>query len=247
LHRFYVPLVAPEGEFPLSREQTRKITRVLKLAPGARIALWDNAGKEYEALITNVTGQIVYVRVTGERQAAPEPPLRVTLVQGIAKGEKMDLIIQKATEIGVARICPVTTERTVVQIPPERRPGRLERWQSIAAEAARQSGRVNIPEIAPITDLSGLFGQAEREALRLILWEEESAGLKTLLRSEPPGAAGVCLLIGPEGGLSRQEVEAGRAQGWRSVSLGPRLLRTETAGLIAAALLLYEWGDLGGQ
>ncbi len=248
MHRFYLSSVPPGAEeLPLSPEDARKICRVLKLAPGDEIILWNESGVEYRALITKVTGQFVYVRVLEELENTAESPLFLNLVQGIPKGDKLELIIQKATELGVRRIYPIVTERTVVRIPEERRASRLQRWQSIAREAARQCGRVRIPEIAEINTLDGIWGILETGAIKLICWERETAGLKAYLRrfGRPPRVP-VYLFVGPEGGFSPQEVAACIGRGGITVSLGPRVLRTETAGLIGLSLVLYEWGDLGG-
>ncbi|MGB9791100.1 MAG: 16S rRNA (uracil(1498)-N(3))-methyltransferase [Thermacetogeniaceae bacterium] len=248
MQRFYMPSFPARGEeFPLSPENARKASRVLRLIPGDEIILWNEAGSEYRALITKVTGQFVYVRVLEEVENDAESPLSLRLVQGIPKGDKLELIIQKATELGVQKIYPVVTERTVVRIPEERRASRLKRWQAIAREAARQCGRVRIPEVAEIDTLEGIWRHVEGDAIKLICWEEGVAGLKAYLRSfSAPPQVPVYLFVGPEGGFSAREVEACVARGGVVVSLGPRILRTETAGLIGLSLLLYEWGDLGG-
>ncbi|MDN5375868.1 MAG: rRNA (uracil1498-N3)-methyltransferase [Thermacetogenium sp.] len=247
MHRFYLPSVPLGREFPLPREDSRKICRVLRLAPGDEILLWDAAGREFCALITRRGGQQVFARVLAERNTDVEPDLRVALVQGIPKGDKFEFIIQKATELGVWRIYPAVTERTVMRIPPEKRRKRLERWRVIAREAARQCGRVCIPEVMEISPLEDIWTGIEPEALKILLWERERCGLKEFLReNSPPPHAPVYLFVGPEGGLSEQEVERGRTYGAGGVNLGPRILRTETAGLVGLSLVLYEWGDLGG-
>jgi 16S rRNA (uracil1498-N3)-methyltransferase len=247
VHRFYLPSVPLGREFPLPQEDSRKICRVLRIAPGNEILLWDATGREYCALITRRDGQRVFARVLAERNTDVEPDLRVALVQGIPKGDKFEFIIQKATELGVWRIYPAVTERTVVRIPPEKRRKRLERWRVIAREAARQCGRVCIPEVMDISPLEEIWTGIEPEALKILLWERETCGFKEFLRENfPPPHTPVYLFVGPEGGLSEQEVERGRTYGAGGVSLGPRILRTETAGLVGLSLVLYEWGDLGG-
>jgi len=247
VHRFYLPSVAPVEEFPLTPEDSRKAIRVLKLAPGETIQIWDSDSKEYDALITKVTGLIVYAQVLSVQTPTVESPLPVVLVQGIPKGDKMELIIQKATEVGARMICPLVTERTVVKLTPERRRSRRERWQTIAKEASRQCGRVHIPEVYDIRGFAEIWSVMEPEAVKLLCWESETTSLKKYLRNhKPTGTAPVYLVIGPEGGLSAGEVETAREYGAVPVSLGPRILRTETAGLVALSLVLYEWGDLGG-
>lgn len=248
MHRFYLPSVSLRGtEFPLAREESRKICRVLRLRPGSEIALWDATGTEYSALITRIEGQQVFVRVLAEQERAVEAPLKLALVQGIPKGSKFDYIIQKATELGVWRICPAVTERTIVKISREKRGKRQQRWQMIASEAARQSGRVQIPEVMGIAPLEEICAGIESDCLKILLWEREASGFKEFLRrNSPPPQAPVYLFVGPEGGFSEQEVARCLADGGVSVSLGPRILRTETAGIVGLSLVLYEWGDLGG-
>lgn len=248
MHRFFLPDVQPgEGEFPLDPGDANKICRVLRLRPGAEISIWDGSGREYRARITRIAGQSVYVQTAGQRENDQESPLPLVLVQGIPKGDKMELIIQKATELGVREVCPVLTERTVAQVPAERRRSRLQRWQVIAKEAARQCGRQRIPDISEITSLNDLWNRLSPDSCKLICWEEEGSGLKDFLRSRksPPGAP-VYLFVGPEGGFSQAEVARGSERGAVAVSLGKRILRTETAGLVGLSLILYEWGDLGG-
>lgn len=247
MHRFFLPTVSPGvPEFPLSPGDTGKICQVLRLRPGTEILLWDNAGREYRARITRIAGRLVYVQVVTEWENSRESPLPVVLVQGIPKGDKMDLVIQKATELGVWEVCPVLTERTVVQVPLERRHSRLQRWQAIAREAARQSGRQRIPVISEIISLSAFWERPAPGSCKLVCWEQEGRGLKDYLRSSlPPPDGSVYLFIGPEGGFSQAEVARGLEQGAVTVSLGRRILRTETAGLVGLSLVLYEWGDLG--
>lgn len=247
MHRFFVPSVSCSEEFSLNQDDAKKISRVLKLGPGDEIFLWDESGKEYLAQITRMNQHSVYVRVVDERFPEVESLLRVILVQGIPKGDKMEFVIQKTTELGVWGILPVITERTVVQLSEERRKTRLKRWQVIAKEAARQSGRVHIPEIGEITSLPEVWEQLDPGAIKLICWEGKATGLKSYFQTAVPSFQHpVYLFIGPEGGFSSSEVEYGVARGGIPVSLGPRILRTETAGIVGLSLLLYEWGDLGG-
>lgn len=250
MHRFYLPTVPCEsGDFPLPRGDAKKILRVLKLDQGEEILLWDEEGREYLAQITKTERMSVYVRVLEEHVKEVESPLRLVLVQGIPKGGKFEFIIQKATELGVCSIYPAITERTVVKLPPERRDNRLRRWQTVAQEAARQCGRVQIPEIMPVASFAEILKNIEADAHRLILWEGETEenSLKEYLRKHTETQqTPVYLFIGPEGGLSVQEVKLAQSYGCVAVTLGPRILRTETAGLVGLSLILYEWSDLGG-
>lgn len=250
MHRFYLPTVSSEStDFPLSRRDAKKILRVLKLNPGEEILLWDEEGREFVAQITKAEGMSVYVRVLEEHTKEVESPLRLVLVQGIPKGGKFEFIIQKATELGVCSIYPAITERTVVKLPPERRNNRLRRWQTVAQEAARQCGRVQIPEVKPVASFAEILNDIEADAHRIILWEGETEGnsLKEYLsKHTETQQTPVYLFIGPEGGLSVQEVELAQSYGCVALTLGPRILRTETAGLVGLSLILYEWSDLGG-
>jgi 16S rRNA (uracil1498-N3)-methyltransferase len=240
-------LDSPGEEILLDSRNSRKILKVLRLQPGEEILLWDGEGREFRASIKKVLGTRVAVQIVERMQPKPEPPLRVVLVQGIPKGEKFDLIIQKATELGVWTISPVVTERTVVHIPEEKKAARQRRWQEIATEAARQSGRTHIPEVTAITPFSFIWQQLGPESFKLIFWEGETQSLKQVLRRvNLTEFSAVYLFIGPEGGFAKREIEEAVACGAVPVSLGPRVLRTETAGLVALSLVLYEWGDLGG-
>jgi len=221
------------------------LTRVLRLSPGAEVLLLDGSGRMFRAEVRETGRERVRAVVTGEVGAPAEPGVRVTLVQALAKGDRMDTVVQKATEIGVARIVPVTSERVVVNLEPQKAGRRRERWQRIATEAAEQCWRPRVPEVHPVIGFKEALDLVPEAALPLFFWERErQVALKDVLRSRPP-AEDVFVFIGPEGGFTEGEAAAAAARGAVSVSLGPRLLRTDTAGLIAAALVLYEWGDLG--
>jgi 16S rRNA (uracil1498-N3)-methyltransferase len=226
--------------------ETRHMTAVLRLAPGDLVIAADGRGHDYtvrlEALGETATGTIL-----GVDASRRESPLAITLVQGIAKGDKMETIVRAATELGVARVLPAITERTVVRLEPGRWRERARRWQRVAREAAKQCGRAVVPEVeAPRPLAEWLAATAGGPgALRLCLWEGEAPPLGRVLDAlaAPPDSA--LVLIGPEGGLARAEVEAARGHGWRPASLGPRILRTETAGPAVAAILQFRFGDLG--
>jgi len=187
--------------------------------------------------------------VVGRRDGPPEPQARLILYQSLIKGDRFDWVLEKGTELGVARFVPLICQRGVVlRQPPERR-GREQRWRRIITEAAEQCGRSVLPEISPVTELDQALDSAS--GLRLLPWEEERAlGLRKVLRQaraaeKTAGPPTVSLFVGPEGGFTRQEVERARARGVQVVSLGRRILRSETAGIAAAAAILYELGELG--
>jgi len=175
-----------------------------------------------------------------------EPALKLYLAQGIAKGEKMDTIIQKSVEIGVAAIYPVSCERSVVRLAVDKAEKKVHRWQSIAREACKQCRRNLIPEVIPVMNFTSLLEEIGDKPAIMLYENENQTSLKSLLKSQLREINGqeIFLLIGPEGGFSPQEVETANRKGIYTASLGPRILRTETAGLVAASIILYEYGDM---
>ena len=233
----------------------RQIRSVLRLRPGDTIELLDGSGALYEARLSEVTADVVAAELLGRREPATEPSVRLELYQALLKGEKMELVLQKGTEIGVSRFVPVLSERCISRPAVSELERRLERWRTIVREAAEQSGRAALPEVAPLHRFTGACKEAVSAELAMMAWEEEHARwiggavrMANLSADQPrQGAARprVALLIGPEGGFSPREArEAGEA-GLRVVSLGPRILRAETAALVAATLVLCETGDMG--
>ncbi len=222
----------------LSGNQAHHLSRVLRLQPGDYLELLDGSGQAAHALIESVGKE---VRCRKEKIYFPvgRPSLNVTLWQGLAKGDKMDQIIQKSVELGVSRIIPLACERSVVRI--NKAEEKRERWQKIALEAAQQCRRPDLPRIEAVQTPAQALDQLQ--GLLLVLWEEEKqAGFRQLWQM--PAPAEVSLLIGPEGGLTPEEVDLTRAKGARVLTLGSRILRTETAGPTALALLMHGWGDL---
>jgi 16S rRNA (uracil1498-N3)-methyltransferase len=224
----------------LHDEEHRYLTRVLRLRVGDTVVLFDGVGLEADAHILRVGPRALEVKIEARR---PD----VTLIQALTKGDKLDLVVQKATELGVARVLPVTTSRSVPRFGDAsavRALGRRARWQKIAREAARQSGRPEVPDIEPITTLATALAAAAKDAFKLMLWEgERQHTLRGVLPAPPP--ARIIVAVGPEGGFAADEVEAARAAGFVSVALGPRVLRSETAALAALAILGFALGDLG--
>jgi 16S rRNA (uracil1498-N3)-methyltransferase len=241
VHRVFVP---PDrlssARTILEGEDHHHLSRVLRARAGDRVLVFDGQGGEIDAEIAVIGPRTTELILRERRLAAAPPAVRLTLLQGLARGEKMDFIIQKTCELGVARVVPVLTERAVA--PPAQASVRQQRWEKIAREAARQCGRADVPTIdAPVT-----FTQAVRDAatddLRLVLWE--SAQGKPLRGQLPASPRPTTLLIGPEGGFSRQEITEAEAAGFATVGLGPRILRVETAAVVAVALLQFAAGGL---
>lgn len=238
--RFHVPEAAPGARVTLPKHAAHHAREVLRLAPGAHVRIFDGRGAEFEAMLEAVTRREVTARLAGMVPARPESPLRVTLAVSALKGDRMELVIQKATELGVVDIRPVVTTRTDAAARPALRGTRQERWDKVASGAAEQSGRAVVPEVLPTTTLDELLG-SPFEGRRLVFLN--APGLATLAPKPRPTSA--LLLIGPPAGFEEREIAAARSAGFEATSLGPRVLRTETASLAAVTLVQVLWGDLG--
>lgn len=232
---------APQSELEVSPDRAHYLSRVLRLGVGDRLSVFDGEGSEFGATISSMSKSSATLRI-GEKTATEiETGLRVHLVQGISRGERMDFVVQKATELGVKRITPVLTEYGVVKLDAMRAEKRRDHWQKVAASACEQSGRVRLPLIDSPIPLKNWFGnKPERVDAELIL---KPGATMPLARIDAPETK-VCVLIGPEGGFSDIEYEDADVAGFRPVSLGPRVLRTETASIATLALLQSLWGDL---
>jgi 16S rRNA (uracil1498-N3)-methyltransferase len=224
----------------ISGEDVRHIATVLRMRPGELITLCDGHGTEFTAAIvqvgrTEVTAEIM--RQTTREVGFP----RVMLGQGLPKSDKMDFIVQKATELGVSTIVPLITERTIVKVKNEEK--RIARWQKICKEAAMQSNRVELPLVRQAATFEDFLRPltADAGSLLLLPWEEATEPVKNILRSNT-SAKEIVVLIGPEGGISSTEAASAQAKGFRPVSLGPNILRTETAALAVLSMILYEAG-----
>lgn len=232
----------PGAQLQLNEEQTRYIGRVLRLRVGDSLTVFNGDQGEFNATLTNVSRTSASIELQEHRRTETESPLKVHLVQGVSRSERMDFVVQKATELGVKRISPVLTEHGVVKLDAARAARRREHWQKIAESACEQSGRIRPPLIDAPLPLKSWFGQRTRQPdIELVL---QPGAAKTLTSIALPQTK-VCILIGPEGGFSDSEYEDAAVAGFAAVSLGPRILRTETAALAALAVLQAAWGDLG--
>lgn len=240
--RIHVELPLAVGlELGLPAQAGEHVARVLRLTAGSPITLFNGDGVDYPAVIQAVGKRDVTVRVEAAQPVDHESPLPLTLAQGVARGEKMDLIVQKATELGVARIVPLLTERSEVKLDPARAEKRLAHWQAVVASACEQSGRARLPTVLPAIPLEHwLRDLAQDGALRLALLPEGTRRAGEL-RFTP---AGGLLVVGPEGGLGNRDTAALSEAGFEGLRLGPRILRTETAGLAALAALQALHGDV---
>ncbi len=232
-HRFYVPELAPPGaRLALPRETARQVARVLRLRPGDAVTLFAGDGFDVPATIEEVRGEAVTVRLGQPVPGRPLPCPPITLVQSLLKHDHFELVVQKATELGVRRIVPLVAERCVVAVKPEGVSRRLERWRRIAIEASEQSGRASLPVIEPPRRLEEI--EVELGSCRaILLWEGVEAQPLAALELEPETP--VLLLVGPEGGWAPGEVERLRAAGAELASLGPLILRSETAAIAGVA------------
>lgn len=232
----------PGSELELDAEKARYLTRVLRLQSGDSLHVFNGAGNEFRATLLAIGKSEAIVRIGEETVTQTETGLRVHLVQGISRGDRMDFVVQKATELGVKRITPVLTDHGVVRLDARRAGKRRDHWQKVAASACEQCGRVRLPLVDTPVPLNDWFGNAPDSVdAQLILKPGASTPLSGI--EAPPTK--VCVLIGPEGGFSDNEYENAEVAGFRAISLGPRILRTETAAIAALAILQSQWGDLG--
>jgi 16S rRNA (uracil1498-N3)-methyltransferase len=239
ISRFFCPdSLPPAGAVSLPDALAHHAIRVLRLRDGDPLVLFDGRGGEVEARLV-VRGHHCSAELLGRHAVERESPLEVVLVQALASGDKMDWIVQKAVELGVAAIVPVRAERSVLRLSDERAVKKRAHWQQVAVAACEQSGRNRVPPVAPIEDLRSYLAASRPVRDRLVLAPQAVRGLGAGER--PDGA--VHVLIGPEGGWTPAELAACQAAGITPVALGPRVLRTETAGLAAISVLQARWGD----
>jgi 16S rRNA (uracil1498-N3)-methyltransferase len=229
------------GTVTLRDDKARYLSTVLRCRKGDPLIVKDNKGNAFAAKITGITGKEVTIEILDNRQELDtESPLGITLLQGILKGEKMDFVIQKATELGVKEILPVATERSQV-----RETRKLPRWRKIAEEASRQSGRDMIPLIHEPAEFSSLFdGTTPHPGGGIVFWEQGGEDLRSILNTFR-GAHQISLFTGPEGGFSEGEIKGASAGGFVAATLGKRTLRAETAAVAAVSIVQFTLGDLG--
>ncbi len=237
--RIYTTQPLNKGEsLELKSEAARHISRVLRMSAGRELVLFNGLGGEYPAKILLSDKKHVQVKIGDHRAHNQQSPLFIALAIAISRGERMDFICQKATELGVNKITPLSSERSEVKLKGERLEKKLQHWRQITISACEQSGRNLLPEITPLRPLTEWLPEASADC-KLVLHHRNQ---QTLTQMPTPSSS--LLLIGPEGGLSAQEIAAAEQQGFLALQLGPRILRTETAPLAAISLLQYLWGDM---
>lgn len=239
--RIYCSIPLTTGkDASLDGQAARHLVRVLRVAAGDELVLFNGDGFEYPARVLSTGRDALTASVGPARDPGTEPSLPLVLCQGLARGARMDTAIQKATELGAQRILVIAARRGVVWLDDERAASRREHWQGVAASAAEQSGRVQVPAVSGPLTLAAALDALPDDALRLIA----EPGTGCPLPDAPP-AGGIVLLVGPEGGWDEAELELAKARGCAPLGLGPRVLRTETAPLAALAILQHRYGDMG--
>ncbi len=246
MRRFYLPDGAAPGRTARIRgDEAAHIRKVLRMTPGDPVQLIDGDGGIYDGRIEAVSADGVTVAVLDRTNAATESPLAVTVAQSYLKDKKMDGLIRPLTELGITRWLPFISDRSVPAPDGKRLAGRIARWEKIAREAVKQCGRSRVPEIGEVTDLDGVLDAAEAAPLKLVFWEKVREPLDLLaLREGLTGISSAVVLIGPEGGFTDAEADRAAAAGFRPASLGPRILRSETAAAAATALVQFLFGDM---
>lgn len=246
VHRFFIAASSIEGDRVwLSPEQSHQVCHVLRLEPGDTIVVLDDSGTEYDVTLTAVSRTETVGQVIARRRAPGEPGAEVTLFQSLLVREKFEWVLQKGTEVGVTQFVPVLTERSLVRTKTIEQ-NKMDRWQRILTEAAEQSHRGHIPELAPILPFDqALLRLRDFDRFLIAAPSEGAMMLRDALQGITRSPASVAVMIGPEGGFTEEEVAWARDNGVVPISLGPRILRTETAAIVACALVLYELGEMG--
>lgn len=237
--RLYIPVQISIGQtLSLSKDQSHYVESVLRLRAGSQLCLFDGAGGEYEGILETHPKQTCRVLIKNFTEIECESPLRITLVQGISKGERMDYSIQKAVELGVNAIIPVKCIRSQFSLQGERLDRKVQHWQQIVVHACQQSGRNRVPTVHGITPFVNLFSDCTNKQFFLL----DPANSKQMKAITKPREE-IFLLIGPEGGFDENEIAVALTHGAQAIQLGPRILRTETAGVAALAAMQTLWGD----
>lgn len=244
MHHFFVnPEQVEDGLIRITGSDVNHIKNVLRIKQGEEMLVSDGTGRDYLCQAEEIAGQEVTVRILETEEEGRELPSRIWLFQGLPKSDKMEFIIQKAVELGAAGVVPVTTRNTVVKLDPKKEEAKVKRWQAIAESAAKQSKRSLVPRVSGIMTLKEAFDYVESQgfSVRLIPYEHEAGmdGTKTELDAAGPGQD-IAVFIGPEGGFDEREIELALSKGVRPISLGRRILRTETAGLALLSVLMMR-------
>jgi 16S rRNA (uracil1498-N3)-methyltransferase len=237
--------LASEAQLQLPAGPAQHLARVLRLVAGDAVIVFNGQGGEFAAIIDSVRRDQVTVRIGAHQAIERESPLATTLLQGIARGEKMDQIVQKATELGVTRVVPVLTARSNVRLDAAAAARKQEHWRGVGIGACEQCGRNRVPEVSRPMPLPAALAEASADIKFVLSPDDAAVSMASQVTARKPGANSVALLVGPEGGFDAEEVNLARMHGFISCRLGPRVLRTETAAPAALAALQLACGDLG--
>lgn len=247
MRRFFTAPEAVQGDsIVFDADLAHHMGKVLRLAPGEQVTVCTGDSMVYVAELETFSKDSVTARIVETLENQKETDVEIVLYQGMPKGDKLELIIQKCTELGVSAVIPVETGRSIVHLDSKKAEKKIERWQKIAHEASQQSKRVQVPEVGPYLSWKQCLAQLkDDDGLTIIFWEDEQTqSLKALLKAQPQKPAKINLIVGPEGGLSEDEVRQLREIGAVSASLGKRILRTETAGMAGVSIILYEYDEM---
>lgn len=252
MQRYFVPPDQwSDGTVRIKGSDARHLATVMRAKPGDRIIASDGRGRSAQAVIEQISPDLVTALPDRWLDESNEPAVRVAVAQGLPKGDKMETVIQKGTEIGAVRFIPFVSARTVVQLDERKQAKRLERWSRIAKEAAEQAHRDAIPEVTPVLSWPQLLDFAGNYAAAFFLYEKEQVrAFRPLLADKKaglPGNAEFLLIVGPEGGFTEEEARQAEEAGCLPVSLGRRILRTETAAMVGLSCMMYEYGEFGGS
>lgn len=242
MHRFYIhPSETVKPRPAITGPDARHLQKVLRHDPGDRVVLIDGSGFEYTAVIETIRREMATFSIIEKKRADTDSPLELVVAQGFLKEKKMDTIVRHLTELGLSRWIPVISGRSVARPEKKRLAERMRRWEAIAIESLKQCGLSKLPVISPAATLEELFNDPEDYDGKIVFWEEETTPLDRLIPHTPEK---ILVLIGPEGGFSAEEIEMAQVAGFMSVSMGPRVLRAETAAIAACTLVQYLYGDM---
>jgi 16S rRNA (uracil1498-N3)-methyltransferase len=244
--RFFLPRESIQGQRgTIMGEELAHLRKVLRLAPGDQVTVFDDMGWEHEAVVRSFSSDRGDIDILRSFRPQRESSLQITLALGLTKGEKMDLVVEKATELGVQAFVPFVSSYTVPKLDDRKIESRTGRWQRIALSAVKQCGRTVVPKISVLSELQEIVRQPWTDTLKLFFWEsEEHLTLKQVYEKERDRRS-ILLVIGAEGGFSAEEAADARQHGFESVRLGRRILRAETAAVAALTVVQFLWGDMG--
>ena len=245
MSRFFVPRKnLRETRGRIDGPEYMHLKKVLRLGPGDRITVFDESGWEHDAVLRELAAEQGEIEILRSYEAGRESPLQITLGVALTKGEKMDLVVEKATELGAQKIAPFTSAFSVPKLDVAKIAVRTERWQKIALSATKQCGRTRVPEILPLCKFETFVKSDPAQTLKLFFWEDEQHQTLRQAHERNSQANSLLLAIGPEGGFAHQEAELAKSHGFEPIHIGRRILRAETAALAALSLVQFLWGDL---